>query len=273
MLAFLPVFNSLAGKKLAFHFLDGKAFAKACWVWRWQPDLISGSYPALFLSGFLPVKVLKGNMKSMGGNLLFRNGLVVTQFIVSIVLLAGTVVVYKQLKFIKNKNLGFEKENLLYMPMTGDIWNKQQALKTELKQNPLTSSFTIISDLPTNLMSGTVNIQWEGKDPKSQTVFPSMDVSEDFIDVFQMKILNGRSFSTSFKGDSSNYIVNEKALQVMGMNVANAVGKPLSFQGNKGTIIGVVKDFNFKPIQQPIEPLILRAEQVGRNGSGKNTTR
>ena len=98
--------------------------------------LISGSYPALYLSGFRPILVLKGKMKPGMGNLLFRNGLVVTQFIVSIMLIVGTAVVYRQLNFIKDKNLGFEKSNLLYQYMTGDIWGKQQALKTELKQNP-----------------------------------------------------------------------------------------------------------------------------------------
>ena len=262
VLSFLPVFNNISEKDLSVNFSDGKLLLSLLGM-AVVTGLISGSYPALFLSGFLPVKVLKGDMKSMGGNLLFRNGLVVTQFIVSIVLLVGTVVVYKQLKFIREKNLGFDKENLLYMNMTGDMWNKQQALKSELQRNTLTGNFTIISDLPTNLTSGTVNIHWEGKDPKSQVVFPSMYVSEDFINVFQMKILNGRSFSKSFKGESSNYIVNEKALQVMGMNVSNAVGKPLSFQDSKGTIIGVVKDFNFKPIQQPIEPLVLCLNRYG----------
>jgi ABC-type antimicrobial peptide transport system permease subunit len=262
VLAFLPVFNNISEKDLSINFSDGKLLLSLLGI-SVATGLISGSYPALFLSGFLPVKVLKGNMKSMGGNLLFRNGLVVTQFIVSIVLLVGTVVIYKQLKFIREKNLGFDKENLLYMNMTGDLWNKQQALKSELQRNTLTSDFTIISDIPTNLTSGTVNIQWDGKDPKSQVVFPSMYVSEDFINVFQMKILNGRSFSKEFKGDSSNYIVNEKALQVMGMTVTNAVGKPLSFQGNKGTIIGVVKDFNFKPVQQSIEPLVLCLNRWG----------
>ena len=198
VLAFLPVFNNISEKNLSINFLDGKLLLSLLGI-ALGTGLISGSYPALFLSGFLPVKVLKGNMKSMGGNLLFRNALVVTQFIVSIVLLVGTVVIYKQLKFIREKNLGFDKENLLYMNMTGDLWNKQQALKSELQRNPLTSDFTIISDIPANLTSGTVNIQWDGKDPKSQVVFPSMYVSEDFINVFQMKILNGRSFSTAFK--------------------------------------------------------------------------
>jgi putative ABC transport system permease protein len=258
----LPVFNDLAGKELAIRFFDTKLLLTLVGI-ALATGLISGSYPALFLSGFRPVKVLKGNWRSMGGNLLFRNTLVVTQFVVSIVLLAGTVVIYNQLTFIKKKNLGFEKENLLYMPMTGDIWNKQQALKTELKQHPLTSRFTIISELPTNLTSGTLNVQWEGSDPQSKIVFPSMDVSEDFIDVFQMKLLSGRFFSTAFKSDSTSFIINEKALAIMGMKAATAVGKSLLFQDVKGTIIGVVEDFNFKPIQQSIEPLVLRLNKYG----------
>jgi putative ABC transport system permease protein len=225
--------------------------------------MVSGSYPAHFLSGFNPDKVLKGNMKSMGGNLLFRNGLVVTQFIVSILLLIGTVTIYNQLKFIKNRNPGFEKDNLLYMPMTGDMWNKQQALKSELKQNPLTSNFTVISDLPTNLISGTLSVDWVGKDPRSQVVIPSMDVSEDFIQVFKMKMLSGRGFSISFKADSNNFVVNERMLSIMGLKTATAVGKSLTFQGTKGNIIGVVQDFNFKPIQQSIEPLVLRLNKYG----------
>jgi hypothetical protein len=147
--------------------------------------------------------------------------------------------------------------------MTGDIWRKQDALKTELKQNSFTDNFAIISELPANLISGTVSVDWEGKDPKSQVVIPSMDVSEDFVRVFQMKILSGRDFSTAFKADSNNYILNEKAVSVMGMTVSNAVGKSITFQGTKGMIIGVVKNFNFKPIQQAIEPLVLRINKWG----------
>jgi len=147
--------------------------------------------------------------------------------------------------------------------MTGELWNRQQALKTELENNPLTSKFTIVSELPVNLVSGNVNIQWEGKDPRTQPVIPSMEVSENFISVFQMTLVSGRDFSRAFRADSDNYIINEKAVQVMGMTVANAVGKPLSFNDHKGMIIGVVKDFNFKPVQQPIEPLILHLNKWG----------
>jgi putative ABC transport system permease protein len=258
----LPVFNELAGKELAIHLLDGKMILTLAAI-AFVTGLISGSYPALFLSGFRPVQVLKGNTKNNGGNLLFRNGLVVLQFVVSIVLLAGTAIVYRQLTFIKNMNLGFDKSNLLYMPMIGEMWNKQHTLKAELKQNPLTSNYTIANDLPTNLTSGAVAVQWEGKDPKSQIVFPTLFVDENFFDVYEMKMLSGRSFSTEFKADTNNFIVNEKAVQVMGMKVSDAIGKPLSLWDVKGTIIGVVKDFNYKPIQNPVEPMIIGLNRWG----------
>jgi putative ABC transport system permease protein len=260
--ALMPAFNDLAEKSLSIRNINLKLLFGLLGLVL-VTGLISGIYPAIYLSGFRPVKVLKGKLKSMGGNLLFRNTLVVTQFIVSIVLLVGTIVVYRQLHFIRDMNLGFEKRNLLYVPMSGELWNNQDAIKAELKQNPLTGDYSVISDLPTELVTGTVDITWEGKDPKSQIVIPSIDVDEHFVNVFQMKLLNGRSFSSEFKGDSTNYVLNEKAVKTMGMTVQNAVGKPLSFGRDKGIIIGVVKDFNFKPIQLPIEPLILRQNKYG----------
>ncbi len=258
----LPVFNSLAGKQLAIRLLDGKLWLSFLGI-AFLTGIISGSYPALFLSGFKPVKVLKGKIQIAGGNLLFRNSLVVMQFVVAIILLAGTAIVYMQLNFIKNKDLGFDKSNLLYVPMTGEIWNKQQALKTALQQNPLTADYSVISDLPTQLITGTTNNNWPGRDPNDKTVIPHLDVDEHFIDVFKMKMLAGRSFATDFKGDSSNYVINEKAMQIMGMNIKNAVGKSISYGDTEGNIIGVVKDFNFKPLQYTIEPLVIRLNNYG----------
>ncbi|MFT4016061.1 MAG: ABC transporter permease [Agriterribacter sp.] len=259
---FLPAFNEIADKKLAIPFPDARFWLSLLGI-ALLAGLVSGSYPALFLSGFNPVKVLKGNVRAMGGNLLFRNALVIVQFTTSILLLVGTVVIYNQLKFIKSRNPGFEKANLLYMPTTGELWNRQQALKNELKQNPLTSDFAITSDLPTNLQSGNGSAEWEGKDPNLHIIYQLMDVNEDFIDVFKLKLVNGRSFSRSFPADSNNFMVNEKMLGIMGLNAATAVGKAFSFTGREGTIIGVVKDFNFKPVQQAIEPLILRYNKDG----------
>ncbi|WP_028298856.1 ABC transporter permease [Olivibacter sitiensis] len=259
----LPAFNYLAGKTLGINLFDGKLLLTLTGI-ALITGLVAGSYPALFLSGFQPIKVLKGNTKSSGsGNLLFRNGLVVVQFVVSIVLLVGTVVVYQQLNYMKDRDIGYEKSNLIYVPMTGDIWTGQDAYKSELLQNPLTANFAITNELPTNSISGSTDIKWEGKDPNSQIVIPSFDVSENFFDVFQMKIVAGRAFSKDFKGDSSNYVINEKFAGIMGFDAETAIGKPLTVWDRSGTVIGVVKDFNFKPAQQAIEPLIMKLNDWG----------
>jgi hypothetical protein len=258
----LPLFNHLAGKTLTVSLWDGNMLLVLLGI-SIATGLISGSYPALFLSGFQPVKVLKGNLRALGGNRIFRNTLVVVQFVVSIVLLISTVVIFNQLRYIRNRNLGYEKENLLYMNMRGNIWNKKQALYDALARDPATSQFTVTSDIPTSISTGTVNMDWAGKDPKLQVVVPSMDVSESFFDVFHMKMLSGRAFSKAFKSDTANYIVNETMMHTMGMTPANAIGQQITFQEGKGTIVGVVADFNFKPIQRAIEPLVMRLNRWG----------
>ncbi|GGH19164.1 ABC transporter permease [Mucilaginibacter phyllosphaerae] len=259
---FLPAFNELANRKLSINIGDIRLWFSLFGIALFT-GLVSGSYPAFFLSGFNPVKVLKGNVKSMGGNLLFRNTLVVIQFMVSIILLVGTVVIYDQLKFIKERNPGFEKANLLYVPMTGEMWNKQQALKDELGQNPLTNNFAVITDLPTNLGGWTTDARWDGQDLHKQTAIPIMGVNEDFIRTFGIQIIAGRSFSNAFKTDSAGYMINEKMALMMGLNAKTALGKSLTMWGSKGTIVGVVKDFNFKPVQQSIEPLIMPFNKIG----------
>ena len=260
----LPAFDNLAEKNLQLHFSDGKFWLSLVGIAA-LTGLLAGSYPALYLSKFQPVKVLKGRLRSMGSNLAFRNGLVITQFVLSIVLLTGTVVVYNQLKFIQHRSPGFTKANLLYMPMTGELWGKQGALRAELTRNPLTSNYTIIGELPVNLISGNVDGRWRGKDPHAQIVIPGMQVSESFINVFQMKILSGRGFSTEFKADSNNFIVNETMVRTMGLTLNSVIGQPLFWGGQDGKVIGVVQDFNFKPIQQAIEPLVLEINRYGGN--------
>jgi len=258
----LPAFSELAGKPLTVRLWDWRLLLVLLGI-SVVTGLVSGSYPALFLSGFQPVKVLKGNLRSVGGNRLFRNALVVVQFVVSIILLIGTVVIFSQLRYIRNKNLGYDKENLLYMAMKGNMWNKKQALYDELAQDPATSRFAVTSDLPLNFTSGTIDIDWPGKDPKAQIIFPSMEVSDSFFDVFQMKMVSGRPFSRAFKDDSASFIINETAMRVMGMTPASAIGQPVTFRTVKGHIVGVVADFNFKPVQRSIEPLIMKVNKWG----------
>jgi ABC-type antimicrobial peptide transport system permease subunit len=253
----LPVFNNLAGKELSIQLLDGKLIALLLGIALFT-GLISGSYPALFLSGFKPVQVLKGNRSTMGGNLYFRNGLVIVQFVVSIVLLAGTVVVYRQLNYIRNRDLGYNKSNLIYMPINGELGNKQRALKAELRSNPLTANFTTVSEPISNLSSGTWGLEWDGSTEEDKKIgFSKVWVNDNFFDVTQMKMASGRALSTTEFADSGNYVINEKAAKIMGMTPAAAIGKSLTFNGSKGIIVGVVKDFNFKSAQTAIEPMIL----------------
>jgi len=260
----LPVFSNLAGKELSIQLLDGKLIALLLGIALFT-GLISGSYPALFLSGFKPVEVLKGNMKMRGGNLYFRNGLVIVQFVVSIVLLIGTALVYRQLNYIKNRNLGYNKSNLLYMQMTGEMEDKQRTLKVELKTNPLTANFTTITDPISNMSSSTLGVEWEGRTVADNKIwFSKTWVTDGFFDVLQMKMASGRALSTTEFADSGNYVINEKAAKIMGMTPTDAIGRSLTFSGDKGIIVGVVKDFNYKPAQTAIEPMILAFNK--RNG-------
>ncbi len=269
----LPGFDQLAGKALRLRLSDGRLWLMLLGIAA-TTGLLAGSYPALYLSGFRPAAVLKGSLRALGGNLAFRNGLVIVQFVVSIVLLIGTFVVYSQLRFIRDRNPGFTKSNLLYMPMTGQLWNKTSALKAELQRHVATSDFCLVSELPLNIKSGASQIFWDGKDPRSRIIIPTMTVTEGFIDVFQMKMLAGRGFSTAYGNDSSHFVINEKMMRTMGLTLATAVGKRLETGDTKGTVIGVVQDFNFKPIQRPIEPLLLmmgdwRSEVVVRAKPGQ----
>lgn len=258
----LPSFNALTGKALGFDFTDVKLITGLVLI-TLATGLISGSYPALFLSGFLPSRVLKGNLSAGAASSAFRNTLVVAQFTISIVLLVGTAVVYNQLQYIQERNLGFDKENLVYARMTGDLWSKYRTLRSELERNPSTARFTVVSDMPTNLVNGTVNIMWEGKSPEMQPLVSSLGVDENFMDVFGISLIEGRWFLKDNPSDSVNFVVNESALKTMGMDVEEAVGQPLEFQDVKGTIIGVAKDFNFQPLQQPIGPLVMRKNWWG----------
>jgi putative ABC transport system permease protein len=258
----LPGFNLLAEKDLALDWSNGRLWLGFLGI-ALVTGLLAGSYPALYLSGFQPVKVLKGSLRSLGGNLAFRNVLVVTQFVVSIVLLIGTVVVYRQLQFIQHRNPGFAKDNLLYMPLSGELYGKMGALRAELKANPLTSDYTMVSELPINLMAGSIDVKWPGKDPNAQPVIPSIAATERFVDVFKMKMVAGRYFAVGFNGDSSNFVINETMMRLMNRRPDNVIGTPLDWGTTKGKVIGVVQDFNFKPIQTKIEPLALMLNNFG----------
>jgi ABC-type antimicrobial peptide transport system permease subunit len=259
----LPYFNTLGGKNLALDFTNVQIIVGLLGI-TVITGLVAGSYPALYLSGFMPAKVLKGNSPTGGGSL-FRNTMVVIQFAVSITLIVGTAIVYRQLKYIQNLNLGYDKENLIYVPMTGDMWSKYEAFRTSLAGNRLTSQFTFMSNLPTTSSGATIGVQWAGKDPNTQPLFYNFAIDQNFEEVFKATILEGHGYGENAQADSVNVIVNETALKTMDMKLESAVGTKITVWGQERTIIGVVKDFNFRPVQEPIGPMFLNRNTWGAN--------
>ncbi|TDX02350.1 ABC transporter permease [Dinghuibacter silviterrae] len=257
----LPFFNDALGTTLSVDFAYGWILLGVFLL----TALVAGSYPALFLSGFKPVKVLKGTATPGQSSTLFRNGLVVFQFVVSIVLMVGTLVVYSQLRYIRERDPGFNKTNLLYARLKGDLGRHIDALAAQMNTSPRLGKYTVVSEIPVNLSMGTAGVHWEGKDPNSLPMFSVMGVDTATIDVFGMHLVSGRNFSTAYPTDSLNYIVNESALRVLGWDARTAVGKPLQVWDNKGVVIGVIHDFNFKPVQSAVDPLIFKYNPGPKN--------
>ena len=258
----LPQFNQITGKQIHIPFTDVR-FWLSLVALLFLTGLISGSYPAIYLSSFKPVRILKGSLKFSRNALWFRKGLVVFQFILSIVFIIGTIVVSKQVHYIQSRNLGYNRENLLYIPMEGNLTSKYTVFKNQVSNMPGIKDVTHATDAPTNINNGTTGVLWDGKDPNSKIDFTQVGVGYDFITTMRMQMLQGRDFSRDFASDSVNYIINETALKIIGYE--HPLGRSLTLWGMKGTIIGVVKDFHFSSLHETINPLMLR---LGENFDG-----
>jgi ABC-type antimicrobial peptide transport system permease subunit len=250
----LPVFNSLAGKQIVAPFGDFN-FWMGMTALTIITGCIAGSYPALMLSSFKPIAVLKNNLKLSPASGRFRKGLVVFQFTLSIIFIVGMIIVSRQVDYIQTKNLGYHKNNLIYLPVTGTLSTNFSLFKNEALKIPGITDISQISQRPVQIENTTGGVEWEGKMPNTRPNFTQVAVGYDFVKTMQAEIVQGRDFSEDF-ADSSNYLVNETALKRIGYK--DPIGKPLTFWGVKGTIIGVVKDFHFNSLHVPIEPLVIR---------------
>jgi putative ABC transport system permease protein len=255
----LPVFNSITQKQLVLPF-NQIPFWISIFIITITTGLISGSYPAIYLSSFNPVKVLKSTAKLGAGALWFRKGLVVFQFVLSLILIIGTIVVSKQINFIQTRNLGYDKENMIYIPVEGELASKYTSFKNEALRLPGIQSVSFISDNPVNLDQGTNGVDWEGRSPNTSILFEHPDVGYDLVNVMKLRVAEGHYFSKDFPTDKDGFVLNEMAIKSMG--ITDPVGKFITVNGRRGIIIGVLKDFNFRSLHESIRPMIM---QFGEN--------
>ncbi len=253
----LPAFNDLAAKELSMDISGNLLVLLGLLCIALMTGIISGSYPALFLSAFQPVDVLKGALKSGSKGSAFRKILVVIQFSLTILLIICTTFVYSQLNYMKNRKLGYEKENMIYFGMRREIKEKYESVKNELLQDPNILGVTASSNVPTYGYSFSNSLwHWEGQNPEEETLMRAVFVNDDYFETFGMEITEGRSYSKEFSTDASEAImVNEAAVKAMGME--SAIGEQLSIGDDNFKIIGIVKNYHFRSFRQEIEPLIL----------------
>ncbi|MFP4555299.1 MAG: ABC transporter permease [Bacteroidales bacterium] len=249
---FLPSFNDLSGKNIAFSSTSSWMFGVVVLV-AIVTGVISGSYPAFFLSSFVPIKVLKGEFSK--GSKLFRTVLVVFQFSLSVALIVATILVSRQLDYMMNKNLGFQKENIVSVMFNKGGLEKYDMLKEELLKIPSVESVTCSNALPYQVGNSTGGVSWEGQDPNDNSLFSTLIAHNDFLDVFGMELVKGSAWNPKMASDSMGLVINQEAARVMGMD--NPVGKPVELWGYSFEIIGVVADFNFKSLKHKVQPLLI----------------
>jgi putative ABC transport system permease protein len=248
----LPYFNAFTGKEIHVNYSDVRFLFGVISILVFT-GILSGSYPALLLSSYIPVKTLKGDIKT--GPVSFRRVLVILQFSIAILMIICTGVVYRQLTFIQNRNLGIDTDQVIYSTVVGNIGKKLQTLKEELHKYPGVKGVTCSSWLPTFNPSGTYGIKWEGKKKEDLLHVNVNQVDHDYIPTFGIELVDGRNFSIDHPADSTNYILNETAIQLMQM--ADPIGKRFRLWGMKGEIIGVMKDYNFTSLHKEIDPICL----------------
>ncbi|RYE20043.1 MAG: FtsX-like permease family protein, partial [Sphingobacteriaceae bacterium] len=257
----LPVFNNLSGKELHFGY-QIKPVSSFLLI-GFSVGILAGIYPAFFLSSFQPIAILKGKTTENNKSFSLRSGLVVFQFFISVSLIISTIVVYQQMKFIQNKKLGYDKTQLVVLPNSWALGKNEAVFKQEILKDPRVINATVSGYKPAG-PSNSNNAMFypEGKENQVMKTL-RYDVDEQYIPTLGMQLAAGRNFSKSFVTDSDAVVINETAVRAFNLG-SNPVGKIIIAQKNNPAaknrsyaVIGVVKDFNFKSLHEPITPLLM----------------
>jgi ABC-type antimicrobial peptide transport system permease subunit len=262
--AFLPYLNQKIGKDLSLDLFNYQlAFGFILLVI--ITILLSGAYPAFFMSSVMPARIIKGSSDYGAGNSRFKKLMVIIQFITSIVLMIGSYTVLYQVKYLQNKDLGYKKENIVYVPIDQKIRAHLEVMKNELLDNNNIENVTSSASFPTNGYIFSNNLwDWSGKDPDYELLFHCEYVDYHYFNTFGIDIVEGRSFSQDFRSDTTAVILNEKAVELMGMD--NPIGETILYDSKTiYTIIGVARNFNFRSLHKEIEPLIILLNNQSSN--------
>ena len=251
-----PYFNTLTGKKVSLIYFGNFYLLPVILLFTILIGFFAGSYPAIYLSKFQPVKVLKGSVRDSGGSGI-RRTLVVTQFVISVGMIIATLVVYQQLQFIKEKKLGFNKENIVVIDInSGNTRSNYRSIKNEMKNISSVNSVTVSSRVPGDWKNiAEVEVNPEGMESTSPVTVSFISADHDFIPAYRINLIEGRNFFDV--GDSTSLIINEAALKFFKWD--NPIGKKIYIKDANfvGNVVGVVKDFNFKSLYEKITPLVL----------------
>jgi len=248
----LPVLNNLTGKHLSLFPFQNAYMVPLLFGLILFVGIVSGSYPALYLSSGKPIDRLRSITGYRANRSLFRVISVVGQFAISVLLIACTMVVFKQLNFVRNRPLGFDTDYVLKIPMNDGLRRSYESFKNRLLQNPNVSAVSASQAIPYDEDYKTSGLEWNTKDSGMVPMVRYSIVDYDYIELYEMEVLDGRSFSMRFSGDRENFIINQTAAEYM--NMKSPVGKRLKFWGREGRIIGVVKDFHHVSLHNEIMP-------------------
>ncbi|TCD00326.1 ABC transporter permease [Pedobacter psychroterrae] len=258
----LPQFNNMTAKHLSLSFSPGLVFPLlGITIFT---GLISGSYPAIYLSGLKPAAALKGKIRLTSGAMWTRQGLVVFQFAVSVILIVAVLIIHKQVEYVQTKNQGYQKDNVLYFETAGKFNGNAGFAVEQIKKIPgVVNASSINREFLGDLSYTTGVFNWEGRDPKEVIKFQRADVSTGLIETLGIQMAAGRSFSEKFTSDTSKIIINEAGIKVM--RLRDPVGKIFTLWGEDMQIIGVIKDFHFESMHQQIKPMFIRYKPTGTN--------
>ena len=270
----LPWLNSISKQELSVDILLKWQIMIPLFLAPFVVGILSGIYPALFMSSFQPVKTLKGLFKAGSGNISFRKVLVVAQFSISIILIITTVIVFQQLRYMQKTSLGYDKEHLITLPYYNDINTSYESFRNELMQNPDIRNVARSSRIPTgrllDAMGASAYIGDSLRPVTADIKYVATDY--DFIPTYGVHVVAGRNFSRAFGTDTSNFILNEAAVRAIGWkNPEDAVGRNFKYGSFQGKIIGVIGDFHFESLHQKIVPIILLNPATSVNQSFFNS--